>query len=140
MSPPGRQSPPFLIALMRIVNVINHTRPLATPLSARYCSSFICKLRGLTFRKAMPIDYGLLLAEGTDSRLGSAIHMLGMWFDLVIVWINSVGEVVDVRLARPWTPFLLPVKAARYALEIHPDRINDFLIGEQVRFEDARAA
>lgn len=71
-----------------------------------------------------------------DNRLETGIHMLGMNFDLGIVWINAEGKVVDLRYAHKWLSFLVPKKPAKYVLEILPQRLEDFNIGDQIRFED----
>ena len=68
--------------------------------------------------------------------MDASIHMLGMGFDLAIVWFTAAFEVVDVRYARRWLSFIVPQRAAQYTLEIHPDRIKDFHIGDRVRFEE----
>jgi uncharacterized membrane protein (UPF0127 family) len=117
------------------VLVHNLTRPHAHPIQARYCASFACRLRGLTFRRNLPPGQGLLLVQGRDSRMDSSIHMLFVWFDLGIIWINNAQHVVDVRLARRWRPAYLPASPARYVLELSPDRLGDFNVGDQIRLE-----
>lgn len=121
---------------MRNVKVENETNPLAVPLVARYCNSFFCKLRGLTFRKYLPDTRGLLLVEAIDSRIQAAIHMLFVFMKLGIVWINGDGEVVDVKIAKPWVSFLMPSNPAKYILEIVPERIEEFQIGDIIKFEE----
>jgi len=59
--------------------------------------------------------------------------------DLAVVWINSNNEVVDVRLARRWRPVYLPQRPARYVLEMQVERLNDFRVGDSVRFEEVGA-
>jgi uncharacterized membrane protein (UPF0127 family) len=103
---------------------------------AIYCDSFLCRLRGLMFRSSLPQEEGLLLVEGHDSRIDTSIHMLFVFMDLAVIWINSNNSVVDVVLARSWRPVYLPRQAARYILEIHPDRLNEFKIGDQVEFQN----
>lgn len=120
---------------MRYVQISNQNRPLADKLEAGYCSSFICRLRGLTFRRNLDKDQGLLLVESTEGRLQTAIHMVFVFFPIGAVWINDRGEVVDARLAKPWVSFIIPAEPARYVLEIHPDRLAEFQIGDVVRFE-----
>jgi uncharacterized membrane protein (UPF0127 family) len=63
--------------------------------------------------------------------------MLGVWFDLAVVWINSTYQVVDVKLARRWRPAYFPKRPARYVLEIAPQRLGDFHEGDQVAFDEA---
>ena len=117
------------------VLVHNLTRPNTHPIQARYCSSFLCRLRGLTFRRSLPSGDGLLLVQSRDSRVDSSIHMLFVWIDLAIIWINNTQQVVDVRLARRWRPAYLPARPARYVLEMSPERLDDFKIGDQLQFE-----
>ena len=69
--------------------------------------------------------------------LDSSIHMLFVPFDLAVFWINSQMEVVDKVIARSWRPAYFPAKAARYILEIHSSRFNDYEIGHKVEFQDA---
>ena len=101
-------------------------------MQAGYCSSFLCRLRGLMFRREMDFESSLLLVQSRDSVLDSSIHMMFVWFDLAVVWITDSGEVVDVRLAKAWAPAILPRKPARYVLEMPADHLNDFQIGDQV--------
>jgi uncharacterized membrane protein (UPF0127 family) len=90
------------------------------------------------FRKRLEPDDGLLLVQGQrDSRIESSIHMLFVPFDLNVVWINSGLIVVDKVIAKGWRPAYFPAKPACYILEIHPDRWEDYHIGDQVEFQDA---
>lgn len=125
---------------MKHVTIHNLTQAEKEPLRAIYCDSFACRLRGLTFRRRLDIQDGILLVQKRDSRMDAAIHMLGVFFDLGIIWINETEVVVDTCLARRWRPAYIPKKPARYILEIHPDRLSEFTVGDQVRFENAHSA
>jgi uncharacterized membrane protein (UPF0127 family) len=121
---------------MKLVTIHNLTNPKPQPVVAGYCSSFLCRLRGLMFRRSLPENWGLLLVQSRDSRLDSSIHMLAMWIDLAAIWITDSGEVVDVRLARRWRPAYFPRRPARYVLEMAVSHLEDFHIGDKVRFEE----
>jgi uncharacterized protein len=121
---------------MHLIRITNSSRTGISPLTAVYADSFFTRLRGLTFRGSLPLDEGLVLVQPKDSRLDSAIHMLGVFTDLSVVWINSSFEVVDVRLAKRWRPAYLPKKPSKYVLEIHPSRLEDFQVGDRVNFEE----
>jgi len=110
---------------------------MSDPPRAAWCESFLCRLRGLTFRRPITLDEGLLLVFGRDSRVDSSIHMLGVSFDLAVFWINSEMRVVDKVVAGAWKPAYFPKSPARYVLEVHASRINDFEIGQTVQFQDA---
>ena len=121
----------------KFISIENKNRRIDGQLYIRFCNNFFCQLRGLMFRSPISREEGLLLVGKRDSRLDSSIHMLFISFDLAIVWINSEMQVVDKILARPWRPAYFSKKPARYALEVHPDRLNDFQVGDKVQFKNA---
>lgn len=119
------------------IRVQNLTHSLSAPAKVGYCDSFLCRLRGLMFRSQLGVDEGLLLVEGRDSRLDSSIHMFFVPFDLAVFWIDSSLTVVDKVMARSWKPAYLSRQPARYILEIHPTRWENYEIGDHVEFKDA---
>ena len=114
--------------------VQNLKHELAAPARVIFCDSFMCRLRGLMFRARLYLDEGLLLVGERDSRLEAAIHMLFVPFDLSIFWIDAQLVVVDKTIARRWRLAYVPKSAARYILEVHPNRVNDYEIGDKVEF------
>jgi uncharacterized membrane protein (UPF0127 family) len=121
----------------KFITVQNKSRKIAGPLKVRYCDTFLTQLRGFTFRSHLAPEEGLVLVGTRDSRLDSSIHMLFVSFDLSVIWINSAMEVVDKILAKSWHPAYFSRQPARYVLEIHPERWEDFEIGDGVEFKDA---
>ena len=119
---------------MTNVVIQNTNRPLPSGLQAVYCDSFACRLRGLMFRHALDPDHGLLLVEGRDSRVDASIHMLFVYMDLGVIWINSDHRVVDTVLARAWHLAYAPRDPARYILEINPARLGEFQLGDHIEF------
>ncbi len=120
----------------KTITVKNKNKSIEGALRIKYCDTFFTQLRGLTFRSRLPRDEGLLLVGTRDSRLDSSIHMLFVPFDLSVIWINSNMQVVDKVLAKSWRPAYFSKKPARYVLEIHPERWEDFEIGDGVEFKD----
>ena len=114
----------------------NKNRKIQTLPHIKYCDTFLTQLRGFTFRPRLSRDEGLLLVGARDSRLDSSIHMLFVSFDLTVIWINSDMQVVDKVLAKSWRLAYLSKKPARYVLEIHPERWEDYEIGDTVQFKD----
>jgi uncharacterized membrane protein (UPF0127 family) len=119
----------------KFIHVRNADNPSQPVLQIKYCDTFLCRLRGLTFRPPLTSTEGLLLVQKRDSRVDASIHMLGVSFDLAVIWINSSMQVVDKVLAESWKPAYMPKEEAQYILEIHPDRLGDFNIGDKVQFE-----
>lgn len=120
---------------MNEVNINNLSSQLTSPLKAKYCDTFLCRLRGLTFRSQIPSNWGLLLVQPKETKIDSGIHMVGVFFDLGVVWINKSGIVVDIKIAKKWVSLLLPNSPASFILEIVPERIEEFSIGDKVTFE-----
>lgn len=123
--------------MAKYISIENRNRRIDGPLRIKYCDTFLTQLRGLTFRPRLARDEGLVLVGRRDSRLDSSIHMLFVPFDLSVVWINSGMQIVDKVLARPWRPAYFSKQPAKYALEVHPERWDDFQIGDRVQFKDA---
>ncbi len=121
---------------MKQIKIINQTQPKSEPIVAKYCQSFLCQLRGLMFTASLPKNSGLLLVQGSDSRVNASIHMMFMKMDLAVIWINSNYEVADLVLARRWKFVYLPKKAAKYVLETSVSNLSHFKIGDKVRFEE----
>jgi uncharacterized membrane protein (UPF0127 family) len=115
--------------------IYNLNKQITNPPQVGYCDSFLCRLRGLMFRARLGLNEGLLLVEKRDSRLDTSIHMFFVPFDLAVFWINSEMTVVDKIIAKSWHPAYLSKAGAKYTLEIHPDRLGDFEIGDKVEFK-----
>jgi uncharacterized protein len=98
----------------------------------RWCASFACKLRGLTWRAGLGPGEGLVLVENSASRLNTSIHMLFMLIPIAVVWLDSNGRVVDTRLARPWRPVYLPQAPAQYTIEAAPALLEHVAIGDEL--------
>lgn len=89
------------------------------------------------FRTRLDPDGGLLLVEQRDSRLDTSIHMLFVNFDLAVFWINSNMMVADKIIAKSWRPAYFPKAKAKYTLELHTNRWNDYEIGDEVEIKNA---
>lgn len=123
--------------MQRFVNIKNLDAPALPPIKAIYCASYVCRLKGLMFHKELARNEGLLLVQPRESRLDASIHMLFVWFDLGIVWLNDKMTVADVCLAKAWRPAYFPKAPARYVLEIRPERLRDFQVGQRIALENA---
>ena len=110
---------------------------METQVRVQVCDSFSSRLRGLMFRSNLPADQGLLLVMPRASRLDSSIHMLFVPFDLAVFWISTTLEVVDKTLARAWRPAYMPVRPARYVLELHRELLGAYEIGDTVEITNA---
>lgn len=116
------------------VTVWNETRGKRLPGRVRYCASFLCRLRGLTFRRTLGDGEGLLLVGHRENRTDTAIHMFFVFFPIAAIWLDQNGRVVDTQLARPFRPLYVPRAAARDVLEGPPSLLEWVRVGDQLRF------
>ena len=121
--------------MTRSVTLVNRSRDDIIIAEARWCGSWFCRLRGLTFRRKLPGGKALLLVEGTQSRSSTSIHMFFVFMNLGVAWIDNKGRVVDRRVARPWRMYV-PTAAARYVLEGEPALLDRVEVGDLVEFRD----
>jgi hypothetical protein len=108
--------------------------------NARWGASFLSRLRGLMFRRALNEGEALILVEARDSRSTTSIHMFFVPFPIAAVWINDAGQIVDKVLALPWRPFYAPRAPARYVLETQPAFLDHISLGDEIVFEDCPPA
>jgi uncharacterized membrane protein (UPF0127 family) len=88
------------------------------------------------FTHELPEYEGILLVQGSDSRINASIHMMFMFMDLAVIWINSEYMVADRVFARRWKLGYAPKSPAKYVLETGISCLNDFNIGDKVSFEE----
>ena len=103
---------------------------------AQWCNTFASKLRGYTFRHNWLANDGLVLVYNDDSRMNASIHMLFVFFDLGVLWVNDAGQVVDKVIARPWRLSYVPQSPARYVIEAHPGIVDQVAVGDTITFSE----
>ncbi len=118
------------------LSVRNESRGERLPFRVRRCRSFLCRLRGLTFRRSLSPDEALLLVGSTQTRLEAAIHMFFVFFPIGVVWLTQEGKVVDTLLARPFRPLYVPRAPARDVLEGPPALLEWVAAGDHLCFEE----
>ena len=123
--------------MARTISIENLNRTVTSGLRVKYCDTFLTQLRGFTFRSELMKDDGLVLVGKRDSRIDSSIHMFFVSFDLAVIWINSEMQVVDRIVAKSWKPAYFSKCPAKYVLEVHPERWDEFQVGDKVKFKDA---
>jgi uncharacterized membrane protein (UPF0127 family) len=119
------------------MTVWNETRNERLLGRVRRCASLLCRLRGLTFRRSLGDDEGLLLVGGRESRIEAAIHMFFVFFSIAAIWLDKNGKIVDTTLARPFRPLYAPRASARDVLEGPPALLERVQIGDQLRFGES---
>ena len=117
------------------VNIINRETSQVLIQSARWCSSRLCRLRGLQFRRRLNPGEALILVKDKDSIANSSIHMFFVFFPIAAIWINKKGKVTSAQLAKPWRPYYASPEPASYVLETSQDILDKISVGDELVFE-----
>ncbi|HEX7557060.1 MAG TPA: DUF192 domain-containing protein [Leptolinea sp.] len=119
---------------MKSLLVQNLSLSGSVPIILGICDNFSSRFRGLMFYKTIPQNGGLFFINSTEDRVNSAIHMFFMKFDLTIIWVDSTNRVVDKIKARKWQTLAAPRKGAKFILETHIDRFDEYHLGDILEF------
>jgi uncharacterized membrane protein (UPF0127 family) len=122
------------MAFGKIVKVVRRGDGEVLVEAARWCSSRLCRLRGLQFHRRLRAGEGLILVKPADTIPGSTIHMFFVSFPIAAIWINSRGQVTSAQLAKPWRPYYASPQPACYVLETTPDVLDSIHVGDEVDF------
>ena len=113
----------------------NETQGQTLVQNVRRADSFLTRLRGLTFRRRLGQDEGLLLVGRRESRTDASIHMFFVFFSIGVLWLDGENRVADKVIARPFRPFYAPRSPAIAVLECQPGVLEQVEIGDQIRLE-----
>ncbi len=118
---------------VRIINTVKN-EPLIE--SARWCSSRLCRLRGLQFRRKLGKGEALILVKEKDSIANTSIHMFFVFFSIAAIWVDSKGKVTSAQLAKPWRPYYASPEPATYVIETSPDFLDKIAVGDILEFQE----
>jgi len=91
-------------------------------IDVKICSTFASKFTGLMFSRRKNLLFKF------NKEKYHPIHMMFVFYPIKVAWINKNLKVVDVKLAYPFTPLIIPKEKAMYFLETNPNldiKIND---------------
>jgi uncharacterized membrane protein (UPF0127 family) len=115
--------------------VRNQTSPQSPSLHIKICDDFITHLAGLMFKESLLPDEGIALVYSRENKLDTSIHMFFMNFDIGVLWLDRKNRIVDSTLAKRWRPYYAPSAPASTVLEVHPKRLQDYHIHDQLLIE-----
>ncbi len=87
------------------------------------------------FERADNFDYALVFELPRESRLGASVHMFFVFFPIGIVFLDSEKKVVDKAVLKPWMLNYTPKKAAKYFVELQPEKISEIKLGEKLEWK-----
>jgi len=98
----------------------------------KFCKTPWQRMKGLMFEDKKKFDYALVFDFPSESKLGSSLHMIFVFFPIDVLFLNSKKEVVDKITLQPFTPNYTPKKPAKYVIELPEGRAKGLKTGTKV--------
>lgn len=71
------------------------------------------------FSKRLRKGEGVILINSEESIVNTAIHTFFVFFPIDVIWLDKNRKIVDFRKnVKPFTPLVVPKKAAKYVVEM----------------------
>ncbi len=120
---------------MRVNKIVRGTKVIAE--DVKVLETVQSKMRGLMFSKKPGNNQAFVFVNNEESRQESSLHMLFVFYKIDVVWLDKGFEIVDLREGLvPFTPWIIPRKAAKYVIEMSNGKIkeNSLEIGQHIKF------
>jgi len=95
-------------------------------------------MKGLMFEDKKKFNYALVFEFPSESKLGSSLHMLFVFFPIDILFLDKNKTIVDKVTLEPFTPNYTPKKAAKYVIELPKDKAKGARIGQKAEWQIAK--
>jgi len=83
-------------------------------------------------------NFGIVLAESKAGVINTSIHMFFVYTPLAVFWLDENFCVVHKVVAKPWDMAHISPRSAKYVLELHPDHIDRWQLGDTITFNEDR--
>ncbi len=120
---------------MKINRIVKGTKVIAE--DVKVLETVSSKMRGLMFSRKPANNQAFVFVNKEESRQESSLHMLFVFYRIDVAWLDKGFEIVDLREGLvPFTPLIIPRKAAKYVIEMKAGKIkeNKLEIGDKLKF------
>ena len=115
------------------MTLINTTKNKAIIERTLIAGSFFSQLKGLMFEEKKNFDYALVFPLLTEGRFSASIHCLFVFFPIDVIFLDRGKKVVDIKKGvAPFTLFCMPVRPAKYFVELPTGKSTGVEIGDQL--------
>jgi len=84
------------------------------------------------FEEKKKFNYALIFEFPIESRIGTSLHMLFVFFPIDVLFLNKNKIIVDKTTLQPFIPNYTPKKAAKYVIELPTGKIKGLKIGQKI--------
>jgi uncharacterized membrane protein (UPF0127 family) len=102
--------------------------------NVRFASNTLERTKGLMFEDKKKFNYALIFDFPNESRIGTSLHMLFVFFPIDVIFLNNDRRIVDKATLDPFIPNYTPKKAAKYVIEMPKGKAKMAKIGQKVEW------
>jgi uncharacterized protein len=92
------------------------------------------RTKGLMFEDKKKFDYALVFEFPRESKIGSSLHMIFVFFPIDVLFLDKTKKVVDKVTLPPFQPNYTPKKAAKYVIEMPAGKAKKVKIGSKINW------
>ena len=92
------------------------------------------RMKGLMFEDKKKFNYALVFDFPSESKIGTSLHMLFVFFPIDVLFLDKNKIVVDKTTLEPFTPNYTPKSAAKYVIELPKGKTSLIKIGQKAEW------
>jgi len=100
----------------------------------RHARSTWQRTKGLMFEDKKKFDYALIFEFPRESKIGSSLHMIFVFFPIDVLFLDKNKKVVDKVTLPPFQPNYTPKKAAKYVIEMPNGKAKKVKVGSKIEW------
>ena len=90
------------------------------------------RTKGLMFEDVNKFDYALVFDFPRESKIGTSLHMIFVFFPIDVLFLNKEKKVVDKVTLQPFQPNYTPRKASKFVIELPSGKAKKIKIGNKI--------
>ena len=103
--------------------------------NVKVCKDIFSRSKGLRFSKRLKKGQAILLIATEESIFETIIDMFFVFFSIDIIWLDKNKRVVDIRRnVKPFSPLIMPLKPAKYVIELPKNASKHVKINDVIKF------
>ena len=90
------------------------------------------RTKGLMFEDKKKFDYALVFEFPRESKIGTSLHMIFVFFPIDVLFLDKDKVVVDKVTLPPFQTNYTPKKKAKYVIEMPEGKAKKIRIGSKI--------
>jgi uncharacterized membrane protein (UPF0127 family) len=102
--------------------------------NVKFALNTLERTKGLMFEDKKNFNYALIFDFPLESRVGTSLHMLFVFFPIDVLFLDKEKKVVDKATLQPFIPNYTPKAPAKYVIEMPAGKASVVKLGQKVEW------